>query len=70
VYKYDESDNQIDRTLTLTGFRRAEEGREVVLNHAMQFEDNVTFLRLYVKYSGDIVEEHFVKREDMQWIHM
>jgi hypothetical protein len=68
VYRYDVSDNQVGRTLTLTDFIRVEGGPEVVLDHAIRLEDNVTFLRLYVKYIDDIVEECFLKREDMRWV--
>jgi hypothetical protein len=69
MYRRDAANSQIDRAQTLRQFNRGQ-GREVILNHGMQFENNVALVTLHVMYSGDIIEEHSLTRQNMRWVHI
>jgi hypothetical protein len=68
LYLRDAKDSQIGTAQTLIQFNRSQD-REVIINHDVQFENNVTSVRLNLIYSGNTIEEHFLIKENNHWIH-
>jgi hypothetical protein len=62
LYLRDAKDSQVGTAQTLIQFNRSQD-REVIINHALQFENSVTSVRLNLIYSENIIEKHFLIKE-------